>query len=160
MKQSTKILCIVIICIVLLIIFYPTEKKLNIRGNWSIDKLVVNGEEKLFGSVEIEENKIYINRYNPLKNCSYKFKIHSNDSIKICCKEEKVISRDSFERLSAEDINLEGNYKIKKSSKIIGSGTNAYYDLKLEFISKNKSIFMYNTEPVRWNKGLPARGTP
>jgi hypothetical protein len=161
MKLSTKIIALIVLVAALGIIFYPTDEKPDLRGDWSISKLLVKGEEKLLtGSITIESNYFIVNKLKLINNYRYKFRIYANDSITICCKEDGIILNDSLQMLSEEDKNLEGRYKIKKLSRIIGGGKSAYYDLKLELKSKNKTIFLSRIEPVQWEEGLPSRGRP
>lgn len=182
MKLSTKIIGLIILAIILFIALYPVEDKPDFMGNWTLDKVVINGksktvtnegnaemgvvseilgvEDRYTGAINIYETKITVNEYNLLDNSEYKFKTKGTDSIIICCKRDNVIIKDSLSAFLENTINLEGTYKVEMYSKILGAGDKAYYDNQLKFISKNKSIFMYNTEPVRWNRGLPARGTP
>ena len=148
MKTLKKIILLLVLCPALFIIFYPVDHKINIEGTWSVDKVLVSGVQKAsIGTVDIYENKI--NTYGATlfdDNTIYEFKLSDNDSILIFKK--KVVSNIGPDQ---KNIDLEGKYKVKLQSKIIGGDTNAYYDIRLKFISKNNFITISRTESVQWN---------
>lgn len=155
MNLSKKIILLLLLAGAIIIIFYPQEKDIDIEGYWTSEKIIVNDTAISFTSdIHIYGNQIAINEHNLFDNGSYTFKRIGKDSINICCKEEKALIKDSLD-LYEKEKNLEGNYIIKMSSKIIGGGTKAYYDIRFNLISKNRSINMYRTEPVNWNKRKP-----
>ncbi|MCO6147626.1 hypothetical protein [Flavobacterium sp. NRK1] len=159
MKFSGKIIVLFLIALALFIIFYPRNYSSDFKGHWSVNRMIINENEKLFrGSVHFYDNSIAVNEYNFINSSNYSFRIINNDSIIICCKKDKSLIKDSLYS-DSEDANLEGNYKIKLYNKIIGGGKNAYYERRFNLISKDKSIYMFKNEPVNWQVGIP-RGRP
>ena len=149
MKSLSKIIPLLLIGVGVVTIFYPVKVKPDIKGSWNVDKLMVKQNEIPFnGSVNIDEN-----RFDISVNNLFEFKY--NDSNKYTY----TIVGDSIYLESDKTQTFTGNYKFNNVSKVIGGGENAYYNITLNLVSKNKSISMFRTEKLHWQKGIP-RGTP
>ena len=133
---------------------FPPEKKININGDWSIDMITVDKEDKhIAGSFIIWDNHLTIRGVNLIEQDIEEadFTI-TKDYVEI-----KVTAR--IHILPPEPINYSGTYKIHISSTVEGFGERAAFNYKLTLVSKNKTIILHRYEPVKWQKRL-SRGRP
>lgn len=149
-----KIILLLLLVAALVIILFPPEKKLNLDGDWSIDKIIVNGEDKrISGLFIISNNNLTIRGSNFVEQgIEHADFIIKKDSVKIKSIDETRI-------LPVEEINYNGNYKINISSTLEGSGNTAAFNYKLVLESEDVSINLSRIDRVKWYNGVK-RGRP
>lgn len=143
-----RLLWFIFFAAVLIVIFVPVRKKLDIEGEWTVCKMIINGKDVAYtGTASFYGDKVTF--YSTGKS----FVTHLIEHGQLKKYKDSLVIDSGYDNL------ISGVYSIKQSRKLEGIGERATFLIELELKSKNKLICLYKIEAVKWNQGIP-KGKP